>query len=67
MGEDNLIGYGLSIDQQINESVGVFARLGIQDDEVPVDHDEMISLGVSIAGNNWNRAGDTFGAAISIS
>ena len=64
MGEDNLIGYGLSIDQQINESIGVFARLGIQDDEVPVDHDEMISFGISIAGNNWNRPDDTLGAAI---
>lgn len=63
-GEDKLIGYGLSIDQQISESAGFFARLGIQDDEVPVDHDEMISFGISIAGNNWNRPDDTLGAAI---
>ena len=64
MGEDNLIGYGLSLDQQINESIGAFARIGIQDDEVPVDHDEMISFGISIAGNKWNRPDDTLGAAI---
>jgi len=64
LGEDNLVGYGLSIDQQINESIGIFARLGIQDDEVPVDHDEMISFGLSIAGNNWNKPNDTIGAAV---
>ena len=41
-----------------------FARIGIQDDEVPVDHDEMISIGLSIAGNNWSRPNDTMGAAV---
>lgn len=63
-GEDNLSGYGLSIDQQINESIGVFARLGAQDDNVPVDHDEMISFGLSINGNKWNRADDNLGIGI---
>lgn len=63
-GEDNLIGYGLSIDQQISENIGFFARLALQDDKVPIDHDEMISFGFSIAGNRWDRPNDTFGAAI---
>ena len=31
-GKDSLTGFGISIDQQINESVGLFARLGVQDD-----------------------------------
>jgi len=65
-GKDSLSGFGISIDQQINESVGIFARLGIQDDEVPVDHDEMISFGMSIAGTKWNRPDDTLGVAIAL-
>ncbi|MFK7816995.1 MAG: carbohydrate porin [Gammaproteobacteria bacterium] len=62
--EDKLIGYGLSMDQQISENIGFFARLAWQEDKVPVDHNEMISFGLSIAGNRWNRPNDTFGAAI---
>ncbi len=63
-GEDSLSGLGISIDQQISESVGIFARLGIQDDEVPVDHDEMFSLGLSVAGNNWDRPNDVVAAGV---
>lgn len=63
-GEDKVIGYGLSIDQQLSEILGFFTRLALQEDKVPVDHDEMISFGLSIAGNRWNRPNDTFGAAI---
>lgn len=62
--EDNLSGFGISIDQQINESVGIFIRLGTQDDEVPVDHDENISLGLSIAGTRWSRADDVVGVGV---
>jgi len=63
-GENSLTGFGVSIDQQINESVGIFARLGVQDDEVPVDHDEMISIGLSFTGSNWSRTEDTVGVGI---
>ncbi len=62
--EENLVGFGLSIDQKISESVGLFARLGFQDDDVPVEHDEMISFGASISGSSWNRVDDTLGVGI---
>lgn len=62
--EDKLTGFGISIDQQLSESVGLFARLGTQDDDVPVDHDKMISVGLSIAGNAWNRSEDTIGIGV---
>ena len=60
-GKDSLSGFGISINQQINESVGLFARLGTQDDEVPVDHDEMLSLGFAVSGTAWNRSDDVVG------
>lgn len=63
-GKDKLSGFGLSIDQQINESTGFFARIGVQDDNVPVDHDKMFSFGLSIAGTSWGRADDTIGAGV---
>lgn len=63
-GEDRLSGYGLSIDQQVSENVGVFARIGIQDDDVPVDHDKMFSFGVSISGKKWNRENDQLGIGV---
>ena len=63
-GKDSLSGFGFSIDQQINESVGLFARLGTQDDEVPVDHDEMLSLGFAVAGTAWNRPHDVVGVGV---
>ncbi len=63
-GKDNLSGFGISLDQQLSESIGLFARLGTQDDEVPVDHDEMISMGISVAGAAWNRPDDVVGVGI---
>lgn len=63
-GKDNLTGFGVSIDQQISETVGIFARFGTQDDEVPVDHDKMASLGFAVAGTAWNRADDVVGVGI---
>lgn len=62
--EDKLSGFGISLDQQLGESFGLFARVGIQNDEVPVDHDEMVSIGLSIAGASWNRPEDTAGIGI---
>ena len=64
--EDKLNGFGISIDQQITDSVGLFARIGTQDDDVPVDHDQMISLGVSVAGTSWNRPNDTVGIGVAL-
>ncbi len=63
-GKDNLLGFGVSIDQQISESLGLFTRLGTQDDEVPVNHDELVSLGLNVAGAIWNRPDDVVGVGV---
>lgn len=63
-GMDSLSGFGISIDQQISAAAGLFARLGIQDDAVPVDHDKMVSLGINVAGTAWNRPQDVAAAGI---
>ena len=62
--KERLAGFGVSIDQQINESVGIFARLGIQEDDAPIDHDEMVSVGISVMGTAWGRSTDSFGVGL---
>lgn len=62
--KENLAGIGVSIDQQVSESVGMFVRLGIQEDQAPIDHDKMASVGLSIMGSSWNRSADSLGIGI---
>ena len=65
-GKDSLSGIGISIDQKINPATGLFARVGLQDDAVPVDHDRMVSLGIHVAGTAWNRPNDIVAAGIAL-
>jgi len=58
---ERLSGIGISIDQQLNDTVGVFARAATQSDDAAIDHDEMISFGLNIMGTNWNRPNDSIG------
>ena len=60
-------GFGLNWEQEIVKNVGIFSRLGWND-----DHEEgwmfsdvgyTASLGLSIKGEAWHRPGDTFGLA----
>jgi high affinity Mn2+ porin len=60
-------GASLNLEQQVSETVGVFARAGWSDGWVEpwdnTDIDRTVSGGVSINGKNWGRANDTIGIA----
>jgi high affinity Mn2+ porin len=57
----------LNLEQQINETVGVFARAGWADGKQEpwdfTDIDRTVQAGVSINGKSWNRPDDTIGIA----
>jgi porin len=59
--EKSLQGLGISADQQLGKIVGIFARLGWQDDSAVIDHDALYSGGVNINGNLWGREQDEAG------
>jgi high affinity Mn2+ porin len=60
-------GVSMNLEQQISDTVGVFARAGWADPNVEpwdfTDVDRTISGGVSINGKNWGRPDDTVGIA----
>ncbi len=60
-------GVSLNLEQQVTETVGVFARAGWADGNVEpwdfADIDRTASAGVSITGKQWNRPDDTIGVA----
>jgi porin len=57
----NLSGFGISADQELGKIVGVFTRLGWQDDRAEIVHDALYSAGVNIKGNLWGREQDNAG------
>ncbi len=60
-------GVSLNIAQQVNDTVGVFARAGLGDGNVEgwdnTDIDHTVEAGVSLSGKRWNRPDDTLGIA----
>jgi high affinity Mn2+ porin len=60
-------GVSLNLEQQITETVGVFARAGWADGNVEpwnfTDIDSTVSGGVSLSGKQWGRLDDTVGIA----
>jgi high affinity Mn2+ porin len=60
-------GVSLNLEQQVNETVGVFARAGWADGNVEpwdfTDIDRTVQAGVSIGGKQWGRPDDTVGIA----
>jgi high affinity Mn2+ porin len=60
-------GFGLNLEQEIVENVGVFARAGWSDGHTQAwvfsDVDYAVTAGLSIKGAAWKRADDTFGLA----
>jgi high affinity Mn2+ porin len=60
-------GVSLNLEQQITETLGVFARAGWADGNVEpwdfADIDRTVSGGVSISGKQWSRPDDTIGIA----
>jgi len=63
----NRTGVSVNLEQQVNETVGVFARAGWADGRIEpwdfTDIDRTISGGVSLNGKQWGRPDDTFGVA----
>ncbi|MFY9657907.1 MAG: carbohydrate porin [Methylocystis sp.] len=63
----NRPGVSLNLEQQINESVGFFARAGYTDGSVEpwdfADIDRTAQAGLSISGKEWGRPNDTIGFA----
>jgi porin len=60
-GHERLKGWGVSCDQKLGEILGVFTRLGWQDDEAAVDHEKIYSLGLNVNGKLWCREKDEIG------
>jgi len=60
-------GISLNLEQQVTDTLGVFARAGWADGNVEpwdfTDIDRTISAGVSINGKQWGRPDDTIGIA----
>jgi high affinity Mn2+ porin len=63
----NRTGVSVNLEQQINDTVGVFARAGWADGRIEpwdfTDIDRTLSGGVSINGKQWGRPDDTVGIA----
>jgi high affinity Mn2+ porin len=60
-------GVSMNLEQQISDTVGVFARAGWSDGNIEpwdfTDIDRTVAGGVSINGRNWGRPDDTVGIA----
>lgn len=54
------IGAGVSLDQKLSDSVGLWARLGFQDPDVS-QFDKAFSLGISVSGQIIGRCADVLG------
>jgi high affinity Mn2+ porin len=63
----NRTGVSLNLEQQLTETMGMFARAGWADGNIEpwdfTDIDRTVSAGLSINGKNWGRADDTIGVA----
>lgn len=60
--EETHTGWGVSVDQQITEAFGVFARYG-HSSRGYVAFDRALTLGMQIHGGRWGRDDDTLGLA----
>jgi carbohydrate-selective porin OprB len=62
-------GFGFNIDQEVTDTVGVFARYGWQNSKVYLSSEDFsiehaYSLGAQMAGNEWDRKDDVVAIAI---
>ncbi len=58
---ESLLSWGLSFDQAVGESLGLFLRLTWQDTAAAVDYEALYSGGINVLGNAWNRPDDNIG------
>jgi high affinity Mn2+ porin len=60
-------GVSLNLEQQVSETLGVFARAGWADGNIEpwdfTDVDRTVSGGISLTGKDWGRPNDTIGVA----
>ncbi|MDO8444541.1 MAG: carbohydrate porin [Deltaproteobacteria bacterium] len=59
-------GFGLSIDQRVSNDVTLFARYGLQDEDVS-NFGQVITIGGQVIGNSWRRGNDAIGIAYGLS
>ncbi len=63
-------GFGINMEQEVTDAVGVFLRYGWNDGKTAswafTDIDRSVQAGVSIGGNRWKRPNDNFGLAEAI-
>lgn len=60
-------GFGLSLDQEVADGIGLFARYAMQDEDLEENLvKSSISGGVSLSGSLWNRENDVVGIAYGI-
>lgn len=53
-----------SVDQMVSETVGVWGRLGMQDDAAAITHEWMLTGGVDVRGDGWGRPQDNAGLGL---
>nr|VFK49011.1 MAG: porin [Candidatus Kentron sp. TC] len=58
---ERLFSLGLSLDQQLGDDFGAFARFFWQENDAAIDHDTLYSGGVHISGKRWGRTSDEAG------
>ena len=57
------LAWGLSFDQALGESLGLFLRCTWQDTAAAVDYEALYSGGINLIGNAWRRPNDNIGLA----
>lgn len=66
--ENSKIGYGISLEQNIESDAGVFARANWADGKTETysftEIENSMSIGTVVKGERWGRAKDTFGLAV---
>jgi high affinity Mn2+ porin len=64
-------GFGVNVEQEIRQNVGVFGRLGWNDGKTEsfafTAIDRLATAGVSVSGTSWKRAHDTLASALTVS
>lgn len=60
-------GFGINVEQQLNKSIGAFARYSWNDGKTAswafTEIDRSFQLGIEVNGSNWKRKDDAFGIA----
>jgi carbohydrate-selective porin OprB len=59
---DRHTGWGVSVDQQVNDGIVLFGRYG-KLGQGQVRFDQALTLGAEFNGSRWSRGGDTLGIA----